>query len=109
MRDMPFGKFKGVPLAELPDDYLTWLLSLGAELREPLRSAVMAEWQARQRPMAGMRAIPEPVVSAAREIVTVGYRKLALERHPDKGGDGGKMTALNLAAETLRGWLREAA
>lgn len=107
--NMPFGKYRGVEIAELPDDYLGWLLGLGAELREPLRTAVMAEWQSRQRPRGAMRALPEPVVSAAQEIVTAGYRKLTLERHPDKGGVGEKMTALNLAAEALRDWLREAA
>lgn len=107
--DMPFGKHKGEPVDSLPTDYLGWLLSLGDGLREPLRSAVWTEWQRRQQPKGSAKALPEPIVSAAQEIVAVGYRKLALERHPDKGGDGGKMTALNLAAEALRDWLRQAA
>jgi hypothetical protein len=106
---MPFGKHRGSEIADLPDDYLEWLLGLGDGLREPLRSAVTAEWRSRQRPTAVVKALPEPVVSAAQQIVTAGYRKLAIERHPDRGGETGQMTALNLAAEVLRDWLREAA
>lgn len=43
---MPFGRFKGEPLAEVPTDYLQWLLSLD-DLRPELRSAVMAELKTR--------------------------------------------------------------
>jgi Putative quorum-sensing-regulated virulence factor len=43
---MPFGKFKDTPLAEIPDDYLEWLLSC-EWLRDPLRSKVEAELDAR--------------------------------------------------------------
>jgi hypothetical protein len=104
---MPFGRFKGVLLADLPDDYLDWLRGLA--LREPLRTAVAQEWRARQQPKGVMKALPPPVVSAAQAIVTVGYRKLALARHPDKGGETEMMASLNLAMEALRDWLREAA
>lgn len=38
---MPFGKFKGTPLEELPADYLCWVAQL--DLREPLRRAVVTE------------------------------------------------------------------
>jgi uncharacterized protein (DUF3820 family) len=43
---MPFGKFKDYPLAEIPDDYLEWLLSC-EWLRDPLRSKVEQELDAR--------------------------------------------------------------
>jgi hypothetical protein len=42
---MPFGRYRGWSLDELPDDYLEWLDGLD-DLREPLRSAVARE----QRP-----------------------------------------------------------
>jgi uncharacterized protein (DUF3820 family) len=35
---MPFGKYRGWLLSELPDGYLQWLRTL-SDLREPLRSA----------------------------------------------------------------------
>lgn len=38
---MPFGKFKGAALEDLPADYVVWLSQL--ELREPLRGAVVVE------------------------------------------------------------------
>jgi len=40
---MPFGKHQGVPLADLPDGYLTWLGTKLNEWRDPFRSALAAE------------------------------------------------------------------
>ncbi len=37
---MPFGKYRGLDLEDLPDEYLEWLLSI--DLREKLRSALEA-------------------------------------------------------------------
>jgi hypothetical protein len=42
---LPFGKYKGTPVSALPDDYLQWLST--RELRDPLRSVVTRELQAR--------------------------------------------------------------
>ncbi len=39
---MPFGKYKGHDLSEVPDDYLLWLTAT-IPLRDPLRSAVTGE------------------------------------------------------------------
>jgi uncharacterized protein (DUF3820 family) len=39
---MPFGKFKGLPLAELSNDYLLWLGRLET-LRQPLLGHVLLE------------------------------------------------------------------
>lgn len=105
MSTMPFGKFKGVLIADLPGDYLQWLLSLGDGLREPLRSAVWAEWRKWQSPMDTMKALPVEAVDMGAKIIQIGYRRLAQECHPDHGGDGQTMTVLNLAMEALRAWL----
>lgn len=43
---MPFGKFKGTPLAELSDDYLLWLGCLD-DLRQPLLGHVLKEMSRR--------------------------------------------------------------
>lgn len=106
---MPFGKHRGVEIADLPSAYLEWLINLGDGLREPLRSAIWTEWEKRQRAKGVVRALPEPVVSAAQKIVACGYRRLALQRHPDKGGETEQMTNLNLAAEWLRDVVEQAA
>ena len=34
---MPFGKHKGLPITELPDNYLAWLFTQGM-VKEPLNS-----------------------------------------------------------------------
>jgi len=39
---MPFGKYKGHDLRELPDDYLLWIIAT-IPLRDPLLSAVTKE------------------------------------------------------------------
>ena len=44
---IPFGKFKGTFLCDLPDDYLAWLQTI--ELRDPLRAAIFAEAKERAR------------------------------------------------------------
>ena len=44
---MPFGKYRGLPLRDLPDDYIDWLHSLD-DLHGRLRKAVESEWQYRQ-------------------------------------------------------------
>lgn len=103
---MPFGKFRGVLLADLPDDYLTWLK--GLDLREPLRTAVETEWSTRHTRLGATQIDPE-VRPMAEELLTAGYRNLAQRHHPDHGGSTQTMTLVNLAAEALRKLLREAA
>ena len=39
---MPFGKYKGSPLKDLPNEYLLWLGCL-PDLRQPLLGAVLLE------------------------------------------------------------------
>jgi uncharacterized protein (DUF3820 family) len=43
---MPFGKYRGTPLAELPNEYLVWLSCLD-DLRPPLLKHVLHEMGAR--------------------------------------------------------------
>lgn len=95
---MPFGRFAGVELCDLPDDYLEWLGSLG-DLRDPLRSAVAAEIARRYGPA-------DTMLSMADDIVRTGYRTLAQRYHPDHGGDTVTMQVLNRAARWLRSQLR---
>jgi hypothetical protein len=102
---MPFGKHRGAPLRDLPNDYLDWLLGLD-DLREPFRSRVEAEANRRrgyrepERPMAG------PVDgNTASAIIEAGRRALALKHHPDRGGDVRSMQAVNDTADRLLGQL----
>jgi hypothetical protein len=101
---MPFGKYRGLDLSELPDDYFNWLAGR-PNLREPLLSAVVDELRARQR-----NAKTENVIwqfDAAdrpllQEILHAGYRQLSLKYHPDRGGDVVAMQNLNRLMKQLR-------
>jgi hypothetical protein len=48
MTTMPFGKYRGQPLAELPSGYVDWLQSKIDEWRDPFRSALVAELERRK-------------------------------------------------------------
>jgi len=102
---MPFGKYVGVPLTELPDQYVAWLLNLGNDLREPLRQFVIEENVRRERIRNAERAaalVTPDVIAAAHEIIRQGVRALMRRHHPDAGGSVEAMTAVNNAAELLR-------
>ena len=103
MTSMPFGRYRGELLCDLPDDYLDWLLGLD-DLREPLRTRVAAE--AARRARASERPIAGPVDGdVAVAIVEAGRRALALRHHPDRGGDTRVMQAINSTADKLLGQL----
>jgi len=112
---MPFGKHRGLPLDELPVDYLEWVLTLD-NLREPFKSAAQAEWVRRERlkdehahqqqqrePPPPPPPAPPPTMKATlKEVIDVGYRLLALKCHPDMGGQNADMVRLNQARDWLR-------
>jgi hypothetical protein len=85
--NMPFGKFKGVPVDELPEAYLTWLWSK-VDLREPLRSAVARVLFPECGP------VDEPAMPD-KDLLRSVYRRMACKWHPDHGGTNAAMQALN--------------
>jgi len=96
---MPFGKFKGSNLSEVPDQYLLWL-GRNVELREPLLSAVGLEF--RERRLTFDEAPATTGTMDAGRVKTI-YRELSLMFHPDRiGGDGEAQRALNLFYERLK-------
>ena len=104
---MPFGKFKGVFIHDLPFDYLVWLHSLD-DLRDPLRSAIENEFRARTEPVNGGKPLDPDVRAMVEELVSAGYRKLAQGHHPDHGGETRTMQLVNAAAAWLRAAVRGA-
>jgi uncharacterized protein (DUF3820 family) len=101
---MPFGKFSGVELDELPDAYLRWLLSI--EITNDLLAAeLQLEAEARgfftkARGRAPRSAAPAREV--VDELVGAGLRSLARKYHPDCGGDTRRMQEVTGAADWLR-------
>jgi hypothetical protein len=104
--EMPFGKYQGKPLHEIPDSYVDWLLSLD-DLREPLLSELNLEATRRWDPKASKqgRRIVCPSLEAAADIVKAGKRSLSQKHHPDRGGDPVTMTLINATADWLLGRL----
>jgi hypothetical protein len=113
---MPFGKFKGWRLSEIDNDsYIAWLYNL-PDLREPLASAVAAEYQRRhsqeaeeayepwRRQARREHNRPEPgkPPGHTRELVEIGFRAMAKVHHPDiAGGSNDRMREVIAA----RSWL----
>ncbi len=105
---MPFGRYRGYPLAELPDEYLDWLFTI--HIREPLASALNREAARRAGESSGSNgAYTGPIhhpagvdPEIASELVTAGYRVLAQRYHPDVGGEVERMKRVNVTAEALR-------
>jgi hypothetical protein len=104
---MPFGKYKGRRLADLPDDYLDWLLTI--DLRPFLRSAVAKEVARRviddQYRLPAFPPCPAPDVAA--DLVGAGLRSLSRRYHPDIGGTHDQMIRVTAVADWFRTLLRE--
>ncbi len=101
---IPFGKHKGFSLCDLPEDYLNWLLTI--EIREPLRSAIRAEADARRLNAEARDYSSAPYVAVVDELVSAGFKSLAKRLHPDVGGTHEKMIEITHAAEWVKSQVR---
>jgi hypothetical protein len=105
---MPFGRHRGIEIRLLPDSYLSWLRT-ELTLREPLFSAIEAEYARREGALTSNKApqitlrIDAAELPQLRRIVEAGYRSEARAVHPDTGGDTATMQLLN----SLRARVRE--
>lgn len=100
---IPFGKFKGTFLCDLPGDYLAWLQTI--ELRDPLRAAIFTE--AKERKFEHNNQISSvPHIAVVDELIGAGLRTLAMKYHPDRGGNPEKMVAINTAVDWMRSQVR---
>lgn len=95
---MPFGKFSGLDLADIPGDYLSWLMKI--DLREPLRSEARSEYWRRISWQEERQRTAVSTLDAGR--VKQIYRELAFKWHPDQGGTKEAMQAVNEFYELLQ-------
>jgi hypothetical protein len=103
---MPFGKYRGVPLRDIPLEYLGWLLTI--DLRPALEESVRSEIERRTVRYEApsyiyARCLPKGVrVSDVLALIDAGRRSLAKRHHPDvAGGDTETMQTINRAADFL--------
>jgi hypothetical protein len=92
---LTFGKHSGSDIRDVPREYLEWLL----ENNRQTASAVECELMRRDE-------LEEANLSYLERIVSVGYKTLAKQNHPDLGGDADEMKRINSAAEELRQLLK---
>jgi len=123
---MPFGKYQGEEIADIPIGYLRWLRD-NVDLFGELADEVWAELEGRrlsQHDQKRQQREPEPPfpersstdmaiqVSAAdapllREILERGYKAAARVHHPDAGGCVEVMQRLNALVQYIRAQLAE--
>jgi hypothetical protein len=90
---MPFGKFKGQHVDELPGDYLEWLFE-NVDLRGGLEKAV-------RDALAEQSKAVDAVLNDSALIHKI-YRGLCRRWHPDCGGSTPAMQAINDFYEKLQ-------
>lgn len=91
MTTLRFGKYKGYDLSEVPDDYLRWLISTQEKRLDEYRHELDRR-----------NAMRDAKLSWAERIVQAGYRSLAMQYHPDRGGSNELMREVISAHETLK-------
>jgi hypothetical protein len=99
---MPFGKFRGWPLDQVPDGYLLWVLDNCKNASPTLQEAI------RMRLGANPRRGSAPALLNWEQVLTVWYRRLCLDFHPDRGGSTVAMQVINVAYTRLRQLLERA-
>jgi hypothetical protein len=113
MPAMPFGKFRGRDLRDVPDSYLEWLID-NLNLDGWLLTAVRRELQSRDddEPSRGYRHQetrhpPPPDPADLRAVVGRWHRQLSMAYHPDRGGSNEMMRVVNAGKDLILELLAE--
>lgn len=106
--EMPFGKYVGTEVSELPTKYLEWLTEncdLYGDLEEEIEAELQSRYAAKTKKANSRPPNPEPKSSmptaGLQPIVRDWYRDLARRYHPDAGGSDAEMSVVNTAHERL--------
>jgi len=92
---VPLGKYKNLPITEVPQDYLAWLFTKIGEWRPLFHDAIIAEIKRRD---AAPPVATVPVVIDVETLIAAGVRALS-QRH---AGDDAAMKQIANIATTLR-------
>ena len=94
---MPFGKYSGVRLEDIPEDYLWWVVDT-VKNRPRLVKAIEAH-------LDGLYSQSKGDKGDVGDVVAEWYRRMAMRFHPDRGGSTAAMQAINEANEALKAML----
>jgi hypothetical protein len=95
---MHFGKYKGYPFTEIPEDYLRWVLRTCCEDRPRLRKQI-------EEFLGTEESTPSEQATAISDLgsrVSQWYREMNMKFHPDRFGSHEAMTAINTAYLRLK-------
>ena len=93
---LKFGKYKDYDLQQVPDDYLGWIIET--------QKKTLDEYQVEQR---RRLALQDARLSWAERLVQAGFRALAMQYHPDHGGNGESMQQVIAAQEQLKDLIKQ--
>ena len=88
---LTYGKYSGRDIRDVPRDYLEWLVESSRKTAE----AISAELERRD-------LMEMADAGWAEKIIRTGFRALAMQHHPDKGGETADMRHLLAAYEQLK-------
>jgi uncharacterized protein (DUF3820 family) len=86
---MPFGKYKGVSIKDLPTNYVCYAIT-EFDLPEELKSVL---FQQLMENIGGWDFINDTEIDSKK--IDHAYKKAAIKYHPDKGGSTEAMQAIN--------------
>ena len=101
---MPWGKFRGEDLGDVPASYLAWAVeeaTISRDLRTAIRDELARRFSLASPPPPGNESIPTALRPIAQELVKAGFRRLALVHHPDHGGSVDSMRLVLEASRAL--------
>lgn len=86
-----FGKYAGWDITAVPDDYIEYMISSNE------KSLKMFKDEQERR-----IAVTDAKLPMMARIIQAGYRVMANQNHPDKGGSTATMQEINAANEKLK-------
>ena len=99
---IPFGKYIGAEISDVPHDYLCWVLNNLASLRPDLRLAIEDHLGSLRPPKPAPAPAPRPAPAVPVAALQSVYREMSRRFHPDHGGSHDAMIAVNCVFERIR-------